>query len=272
MSEFLDQLPEALRESPWLKEASNAEEAHNKLVHAAKLVGTSVRIPDAEADEDTKAAFYSKLGEIDGVTVLPTHDDIDGVVGLLQKLGYPEDHTGYKLPEIPDYEWNDSQGETLRQYAHKAGLTPGQFDALARQFAEQGVTTKAETENQLAEARKAIRQDWGDTLEERESLILGWLEHSEAPDSMKSLLKDRNLPLDTMNWLHGVAKQFKGDVQPMSRDGKGAEPTLTPAEAYEQVQSVLRDMTSMPESDPRYAPLKQKLVSLHKLANSGQAA
>ncbi len=272
MSEFTDQLPEALRETPWLKEAQSAEEAHNKLVHAAKLVGTSIRIPDAEADDDTKAAFYSKLAEVEGVTVLPTHEDIEGVVGLLQKLGYPEDHTGYKLPEIPDYEWNESQGETLRQYAHKAGLTPGQFDALAKQFAEQGQVTKAETENQLNEARKAIRMDWGDTLEDRESLIRGWLEHSEAPDSMKNLLKDRKLPLETMNWLHGIAKQFKDNVQPISSDGKGGEPVLTPGEAHEQIQNTLRDMTNMPESDPRYGPLKQKLVTLHKLAKGGEAA
>ena len=272
MSEFLESLPEQLREAPWLKDAETADEAVAKLAHAAKLVGTSVRIPEADAADDVKDQFYQKLSEIDGVARLPLHDDIDGVVGLLKKLGYPEDHTGYSLPEVDDFTWDESMGESLRQYAHKAGMTPGQFDAFAKQIAGQEAEASLLSETEKNDARKALRMDWGDTLEERESLIRGWMEHSNAPDSMKTLLADKNLPPDTMNWLLSVANQFKDVVSPLTADGKGGPTALTPVEAQIEISKVLTDMTDMRDSDPRYQPLKEKLVTLHRLAKPGQAA
>ena len=122
------------------------------------------------------------------------------------------------------------------------------------------------------EARKALRLDWGDTLEAREALIRGWMDKSEAPAFLREQLDGGNLPLDTMNWLHGIAKQFKGEVNPISKDGQQPKPTIDPAEAREKIQATLRDLTSMSPVDPRYADLNKKLVEYHRLANAGSAA
>ena len=269
---WLESLPEPLREAPFLSKAESVEDAVGKLAHAAQLVGSSVRIPASDASDDVKAQFYSKLQEVEGVTVLPNHDDIEGVVNLLNKLGYPEDHTGYKLPEVGDFEWDERMGEDLRKYAHEAGMTPGQFNAFASKIAQQELDASLEAQNSLEASRKEIRADWGDTLEERESLIRGWLDHSEAPESMRQLLNDKNLPLETMNWLYNTAKQFKGDVQPLTADGKSPTPTMTPGELQEKIHQTRMDLFNMTESDPRYKDKTQELVRLHKLAHSSQAA
>ena len=267
-----DALPEQLRDAPFLGKAESVDDAVGKLAHAAQLVGSSVRIPGSDATDEAREQFFTKLNEVDGVTRLPTHDDIEGVVGLLKKLGYPEDHTGYKLPEVADFTWDETMGESLRQYAHKAGMTPGQFDAFASQIAQQEADADRQSLTALEESRKEVRLDWGETLEERESLIRGWLEHSDAPESMKTLLKEKNLPLDTMNWLYATAKQFKGEVTPLTADGQSPQPKLSPGEIHEKLQRVRLDLYNMTESDPRYKELQAEMVRLHKVAHSPEAA
>ena len=126
-------------------------------------------------------------------------------MALLTKLGYPEEHTGYQLPEVAEFEWDERIGEDLRKYAHQAGLTPGQFTAFAQLIANQELTADAETANNLADQQKALRADWGDTLEDREALIRGWLQMSEAPESMVEMLNERKLPLESMNWMLSIA-------------------------------------------------------------------
>lgn len=270
--EWLNDLPEPLRAAPFLSKAKDAEDAVGKLAHAAQLVGTSVRIPSEDAAEEVKADFYAKLAQIDGVARLPLSDDEEGLNELLTKLGKPNEYTEYKLPDLEDFEWDEDNATQLRKYALEAGMTNKQFDKMARQIAQQELDADTASENELEVARKELRTEWGDTLEERESLIRGWLEHSEAPESMRELFEDKNLPLTTMNWLYQTAKQFKGNVNPITRDGKGGAPTVTPAEAREKIAATIADMTSMRETDPRYEDMKRKLVQLHRLANPQDAA
>lgn len=267
---WLESLPAELRDAPYLAKAESPQDALGKLQHAAKLVGTSVRIPGEDASEDDRATFYAKMAEIDGVARLPTHDDIDGVMTLLAKLGYPEEHTGYKLPEISDFEWDSSTGEDLRKYAHKAGMTPGQFTAFATQIAEREALSATTAKSELEDSQKALRTDWGDTLEDREALIRGWMEKSEAPESLRTMLNDRNLDLETMNWLHQTAKQFKGEVTPVSKDGNSPTPTMTPGQAGEKMDKILSDLSSMRDSHPRYRELQQELVAVQRLAMAGR--
>lgn len=270
--EWLESLPEPLRNAPFIGKAESVDDAVGKLAHAAKLVGSSVRIPGSDASDEDRRKFYDKLKEVDGVSILPTHDDIDGVMTLLGKLGYPEEHTGYELPKKDGFEWDERMGEDLRKYAHQAGLTPGQFTALSQQIMQQEIDADLAAGTAAEDARKALRADWGDTLEEREALIRGYLEHSEAPESMRQLLDNRELPLDSMNWLHSIAKQFKGDVAPISKDGKTPTPALTPAEIETKLLKVRQDLFGMAEIDPRYNDLKQQMVTLHKQLASARSA
>lgn len=271
-NDWLDSLPEPLREAPFIGKAESLDDAVSKLAHAAKLVGTSVRIPGVEDPQEDKEAFYAKLAEIEGVTRLPLMDDEEGLNKLLSKLGKPEDVAGYQLPEVADFEWDSKIGDDLRAYALEAGLTATQFKNFAAKIAQQELDASQSTQTSLEEARKALRVDWGDTLEERESLIRGWMDKSGAPESLRTLLDDRSLDIETMNWLHNTAKQFKGEVNPISKDGPSATPRIDPAEARQRIAQTLQDLTNMAPTDPRYKDLNNKLIEYHRLANSGQAA
>jgi hypothetical protein len=272
MDDWKEELPEALRDAPFIGKAENMEDAVGKLAHAATLVGTSLRIPGEDASDEDRDAFFAKLTEVDGVARLPLSDDEEGLNALLTKMGKPEDHTGYKLPnDIEGFEWDETMGEALRQYAANAGLTTKQFDALSRQIAEQEQTAGREGNQALEDLRKELRLDWGDTLEDREAMIRGWLEKSDAPEDFKELFEERNLPLATMNWLHRTAKEFKGDVAPISKGQEGV-PSMTPEEARHRRGQIINDMVGMPQTDPRYRDLQKELVAVGKLAHGKSAA
>ena len=143
---------------------------------------------------------------------------------------------------------------------------PADLDALMAMPLNDADATTVE------EARKALRLDWGDTLEDREALIRGWMDKSEAPEDLRNMLDSRSLPLETMKWLHEVAKQFKGEVNPISKDREATKVVIDPAEAREKIATTLQDMTNMSPADPRYQDLQRKLIEYHRLANAGQAA
>jgi len=267
-----DSLPEILRDAPYIGKAESAEDAVSKLAHAAKLVGTSIRIPEADAKPEEMAAFFAKVSAIDGVAQLPTSEDKDGLNALMTKLGKPEDVSGYKLPELDGFAWNEATADNLRRYALDAGMTANQFTAFANNVAKQEQETGISAQTASEDARKALRMEWGETLEDREALIRGYLEHSQAPESVKQGLNDKKLPLETMNWLHEIAKQFKGDVKPISNDGPSPTPDISPQEALEAIPRLIGDLMGMKETDPRYAGIQQKLVSMHRLAKPEQAA
>lgn len=267
-----DSLPEALRDAPYIGKAETPEQAMEALVHAAQLQGTSIRIPNADADDDTKNTFYEKLKAVDGVARLPLSDDEEGLNELFTKLGKPAEYTEYKLPELEDFAWDETIGQQLREYALEAGMTTAQFTKFATKIGEQERTADT-TSGSEAEARKAaLRADWGETLEEREALIRGWMELSEAPTELRDLLEARDLPLATMNWLHGIAKEFKGEVAPMSKEGDREKSGTTPAEAREQITTIMRELTTMRETDPRYNDLKAKLLKMNRVASAAAAA
>lgn len=269
---WLDSLPEPLRAAPFIGKAESLDDAVAKLAHAATLVGTSIKIPDEKASDEDRAAFYAKLQSVDGVAQLPLSDDEEGLAALMTKLGKPAESKEYGLPEIADFEWDTTMGDSLRQYAFDAGMTSKQFNVFATKIAEQEKASNGETEIAMTAARKNLRDDWGDSLESREDLIRGWMEHSNAPASLKEQFKDKNLDLDTMNWLYATANQFKGEVSPISKDRSVSDPVMTPHEAQAEISKILGDIVGMRETDPRYAGLQVKLVAAQRLANPTQAA
>lgn len=269
---WLTDLPEPLRNAPFLAKADSPEDAVGKLAHAAKLVGTSIRIPGEDASDDDRSAFYAKLAQVEGVAQLPLSDDEEGLSALLTKLGKPNEYTEYTLPELEGFTWDDTAGTELRKYALEAGMTQAQFAKLAGGIGEQQKTSEMTAQQAIEDSQRELRQDWGDTLETREELIRGWLDKSDAPQDIIELLNERELPLDTMKWLHELANQFKGDVNPISRDGTNNEPSATPEEARETIPRILGDMLSMRDSDPRYRDLQKKLLAMQKLANPDRAA
>ena len=60
MSNWTDDLPEPLRDAPFIQKAESAEAALAALKHAGNHVGNSIRFPDKEASEDSVNEFIEE--------------------------------------------------------------------------------------------------------------------------------------------------------------------------------------------------------------------
>lgn len=269
---WLETLPEPLRAAPFIGKAESLDDAIGKLSHAAKLVGTSIRIPGEDASDDDRKAFYDKLADVPGVAMLPDIEDADGQTGLLRKLGAPEKAEDYALPEIEEFEWDEGVANDLRAYAAEAGLTKAQFKRFATKIGEQERQAGLEAASAQTEAQKKLRQDWGADYDNREALIRGWMEKTDAPESMRQLVDDGNMSVEAMNWLYNTAKSFEGDVNPINRDRQGANPSLTPADAREKINEIMGNPAYWNAEHPLHKEYVQRVVKLHAIANGQSAA
>jgi hypothetical protein len=271
-AEWLAELPEQLRNAPFIGKAENIDDAIGKLAHAAQYMGQAIKLPADDASEEDKAVFFEKLGKVPGYARIPGLDDIEGQAELLAKLGAPEDATGYALPDIENFEWDDNISVDLKKYAKEAGLTKAQFTKFASLIGGQEQQAGSATSTARDEQRNEVRTSWGEALSERENLIRGWLEKSEAPTDMVEGFNDKNLSLDTMNWLLSVAGQFKGTVTPIHEDGQGREPIMDPASARERIQEILKHPAYFDNANPLHKDMVNEMLKAQRLANAKQSA
>lgn len=264
---WLESLPEPLREAPFIGKAASLDDAVGKLAHAAQLLGTSVRIPGEDAKPEDVEAFFEKAASVPGLTRLPSPEDTEGLAAVLAKLGAPGDAKEYELPEVSDFEWGDEVSSALRESAQKAGLTKAQFKQLAEAIGENERNAAVTANSQAQQEQEALKQEWGAAYDERVNEVTRWLDGSSAPAELREQAAAGGLTAATMNWLHDTAAQFKGDKAPAGSDGKGGESTLTPAQAKHEIQNVLANEAYFNPADPRHGDLKKKMVELHRLAN-----
>ena len=271
-AEWLSSLPAELRSAPFIGKAQNLEDAVGKLAHAAQYMGQAVKKPAADATPEALEEFYQKLSDVPGLAKLPGLDDIDGQVALFEKLGAPTEATGYALPELEGFEWEEATGNELKKYAKEAGLTKAQFNTFASLIGTQDQDAGRVTDTAKEDSRKAIRDAWGEALGEREDLIRGWMEKSEAPEEMLQLFNDKNLPLPTMEWLHSVANQFKGSVTPISQDGGGRTPSMDPSQARMRIDEILRHPAYFDAASPLHQDMVAEMLKTQALANPVKSA
>jgi hypothetical protein len=271
-AEWLAELPEQLRNAPFIGKAENIDDAIGKLAHAAQYMGQAIKLPAEGATEEENTAFFDKLGKVPGFARIPGLDDIDGQVALLEKLGAPAELSGYTMPEIAEFEWSETLTGDLRQHAKETGMTKAQFAKFAKTIGTQEQESASSNAAALTANRKAIKEAWGDSVEERENIIRGWLDKSTAPESMITMLNDNKLPLDTMTWLHDVANQFKGEVTPIHKDGQGSTPIMDPVTARARIQEILNHPAYFDNANPLHKDMVSEMLKAQKLANAKQSA
>ena len=271
-ADWLQTLPEELREAPFIGKATDMQDAIGKLAHAAQYMGQAIKKPAADATPEQMEEFFTKLGDVPGFARLPGLDDIDGQVAMLEKLGAPAELAGYEMPAIAEFEWSDSLTGDLKKYAKESGMTKAQFAKFATSIGTQEQESAISNATDLSDNRKAIKEAWGDSVEERENAIRGWLEKSTAPDSMVTMLDEGKLPLDTMTWLNDVANQFKGDVTPIHKDGQGRTPALDPAQARVRIQEILNHPAYFDAASPLHKDMTKEMLVAQALANPPRQA
>jgi len=144
-NDFLQTIPEELRDHPSLSPIKDVENLARSYVNAQRLIGAD-KIP---------------------VPVNPTDEDLDNIYN---RLGRPESVDGYEIAVDGNIVTEDV-AKSYADIAHKLRLTPDQANGIMdyyRSMASQAseMTTEAETQ-QRSQTEMSLRKEWGDDFDAR---------------------------------------------------------------------------------------------------------
>ena len=140
-SDWKASLSEEIRSDKSLENIKDVEGLAKSYVHAQKLVGADkIPVPNKFATEKDWDAVY-------------------------QRLGRPEDPTGYKYDLPEDQTINQDALNNFSNQAHKLGLLPSQANGVVKFYNELTASSLQEQETTAVAARenstKELKQEWG---------------------------------------------------------------------------------------------------------------
>ena len=140
-------LSEEIRADKSLENIKDIEGLAKSYVHAQKLVGADkIPVPNKFATEKDWDAVY-------------------------QKLGRPEDATGYKYDLPEDQTINQEVLNNFSDQAHKLGLLPGQANGVVQFYNNMQAASLQEQDSVAVAARenitKELKQEWGQAYDQK---------------------------------------------------------------------------------------------------------
>ena len=254
MSKWIDDLPEPLRDAPFLSKAESAEAALEALKHAGNHVGNSLRYPDKTASEDDVAGFLDKA--------------LEKFPQLMRKPGddaVPPSEAD-KYPDIVDDDGNALPTDlTIKEMAFKAGLSEKQFKELYGPQLAQRATEKATADAAHAQQIGQLKSEWGQAYDAKMEGIATLLANTEAPSYVTAQFETGQLTRDDLRWLDQWATATRETVQNKARDTT-TNLQMTKAEAEAKIADILNDEDFFEPSSPRYQALQKRRMDLDYVA------
>lgn len=221
-----DSLPENLKADPSLSSFKDVAALADSFVRTKALVGSSIRVPGADASAEDRKAFIERLQKASPDLVFaPDNADEAVIEGLYKKLGRPDKAEDYTVDEDTA---KVIRLDVMRELAGKTGLTKSQFQKLAKAEAE---TVKA-AQAAHAAGYEALDKEWGAAAKERVQAAAAVAEKLGLPAAVVKGITDRAAPADQVKFLYAVAQAVGGNPREGDRQGDGNKPVaMTPTEA-----------------------------------------
>jgi len=206
----------------------------------SKLVGSSVRIPGADAKPEEVAAFR-------------------------EKIGVPKDISGYKdvkLPDVPGKTWDVARIDGMAKPAfHKMGLTPQQAQEALGLFADYIQQSEKATLDSFMEGQDSLMDKWGLAFDSNTNLAYRTLEKF-FPQPFIKLIQAAGLDAhpDFLQGFHAIGKNFAEDG---IIDGSGiGAPTMEDLD--KQISETRGKIAAAPQGSAARDVLEKQLQDLYK--------
>jgi hypothetical protein len=265
---WLESLPEAMRDAPFIGKADSLESAMAEIQNAAAHMGNSIRIPSEEAGTEDVAKFYAKIQEkAPNLMVKPDITNAETMSAFYRSIGQPENATDYKY-EMPEGKEMPTDFQNFAVVAHKFGLTQAQFegmmgDVLGTMWEGQS-TMEGNHKNEIDE----LGTEWGQAFKTNMSIVENYLNLSKAPTGIIEMFKEGTMSADEISWLHSVATTTKSATE-LSQQHSDQQVALTPAAAQDQIQEIMnnRDHPYFKPADPRNKQAIKRMIELQSAAH-----
>lgn len=249
-----------------LENVKDLPDMAKQLIHAQKMIGGSVRIPQEDAPAETWNKFYAKLADVKGVVVNPGTEE--GQAQFRKSLGVPEKSDEYKLdlsfvPE--DVEIQQATLDQMRQQAHDLGLTGEQAQKFAESSIKAEMQQYQEFQERNASLEKEMRREFGDAYQDKVSAAKFAMDHVFGKEVADTI---RNSPLvQNKDFIKGIARM--GEM--LADDGtisaaRRPQMALTPEEAKEQIADIRADPGYWDKKAPNHSALVEKAQRLYASA------
>ena len=222
--EFLNMIPEELREHPSISPIKDVENLARSYVNAQRLIGAD------------------KIA----VPVNPTDEDLDRIY---DRLGRPEAPSDYGF----DVDGNVITEELATNYAdvaHKLRLTPDQAKGILDYY-RSSVEQSGEQSLELAEAAKeqtveSLRSEWGRAFDQKVEAAARVAQEFADPEMFNITLADGSRLGDNAEFIKAFAKiaDFRQSVTSEDTVAEMSQSNvMTPANARAEIDAIMGDKT-----------------------------
>ena len=250
MAEWLENLPDDLKENETLKQTPDVETLAKRFLETKAAVGNGIRIPSEDASEEVWNEFNEKLR-----TRVPDLVNVKDKDGVFAKLGRPESPDGYELGET-QVELDETFESDLKKTAHELGLTNEQFQGIMSKNLDAVKQVQSKSEEAKKEAESALKERWGDAYGTKRSNAVLAAEKYGLVDQLDTA------PVGLMEALSDVGATL-GEPQSPGNTGTRAG-ALTPGEAKARI-SEIQGNPKHPYHDRRHPGHNQAVEEFHKL-------
>lgn len=190
-------------------------------VFGADKADRTVMLPGPDADADTMSAFFNRLGR-------------------------PEEPTGYELP-VPEGD-DGKMAEWARGVFHEAGLTPKQAVMLSEKWNEHLASLNEGHQQQTkAAADKAeadLKAEWGAAYDQKVNGIEEAARRLDMSEADLVGLRSSMGPAAAMKFVDGLASRL-GEAVIDTGGQNGTGDVLTPKAAHEELSKLAMDKEFM---------------------------
>jgi hypothetical protein len=258
-STFLKTVPADYADKDWVKNFAKTEKPLDELFKSyenqrtaisRKTEGT-IKIPDANSTPEQKAEFYKAMG-------------------VPEK---PEAYE-YKVPEAPKgleryYQPDDKLAQGMKQFAHKAQLTPDQWKEMSAGFDNMmstAVQERAANDAKLiADTQASFNKHYGDKAPQ----VLQALEKSAsaAPEWAKPFLSDlppaykEAMAAWSFEFANKYISEDKLDIKNLTGQSQGQMTEKDYGDEFEKLYAKQMAFSRKPQS-PEYIDATQKIAML----------
>jgi hypothetical protein len=221
-NDFLNLIPEELREHPSLSPIKDVGNLARSYVNAQKLIGAD-KIP---------------------MPVNPTDEDLDRIYG---RLGRPETADGYQIAADGNIV-TDEIVSNYKDIAHKLRLTPEQASGVLEYYKSvaQGSqeSLAQESEQSRAQAEDSLKKEWGQAYEQKVSGAAQIINEFGNKDMLEMQLADGTKVGNHPEFIKAFAKiaDFRQSVTSEDTISEASvNRAMTPAEAQNEIDVIMND-------------------------------
>lgn len=242
--EWVSTLPEDVRTWDEVKNSDSPQKFWDQMVNMRSRMGSSIRIPSADAGDEDRKAFHQRLQEkVPGLMVAPDFEKEETLAELYTRMGRPKEAKEYRTPEFTNSRGEKLDGvgkefaESFKEVAFKAGMSQKKYEEALSGIVGKSIQVNEQAQQLHQADRAKLAETWGMAFDRNSATVTNFISQTGAPEAVVNAIKSGTADSETMLWLHGLATKTVGQQGKFQSDNNSAG-VMTPAEASIKISEI----------------------------------